>query len=284
MSKSSLVNVEVPAYSGNFSNGRSGRKIEAITIHHMAGVLTGEQCGKIFQNANRKASSNYGIGKNADVALYVDEENTSYCNSNWDSNCKSVTIEVSNSSTGGDWLVSDKVLKKLIELVADIAKRNNLGKLVKGKNLTWHSMFTSTTCPGKYLLSKMDYIVEEVNKINDMNQNFFEGVSDEELAKRVWTGEFGNGDERKQKLGSRYSTVQALVDKGVGKPTSNNIQSTTSKPQIDILTLVKKTIRGDFGNGEARKKALGSNYDEVQKQVNLNYKNGTTRWDNIRLY
>lgn len=111
----------------------------------------------------------------------------------------------------------------------------------------------------------------------------FPNISDEELAKRVWAGEFGNGDTRKQKLGSRYASVQALVDKGVGKPTSNN-QSSTSKPQVDILTLVKKTIRGDFGNGEARRKALGSNYDEVQKQVNLNYKNGTTRWDNIRLY
>lgn len=46
----------------------------------------------------------------------------------------------------------------------------------------------------------------------------FAGVSDEELARRVWTGEFGNGEERKAKLGSRYATVQALVDKGVGKP------------------------------------------------------------------
>jgi len=30
------------------------------------------------------------------------------------------------------------VLNVLIRLVADIAKRNNLGVLVKGKNLTWH--------------------------------------------------------------------------------------------------------------------------------------------------
>ena len=35
MSNSSLVNVNVPAYSGNYTVGRSGRKVEAITIHHM---------------------------------------------------------------------------------------------------------------------------------------------------------------------------------------------------------------------------------------------------------
>lgn len=56
------------------------------------------------------------------------------------------------------------------------------------------------------------------------------------------------------------------------------------KPSIDILELVKKTIRGDFGNGDARKKALGNNYSEVQRQVNLNYQNGTTNWNNVKLY
>ena len=56
------------------------------------------------------------------------------------------------------------------------------------------------------------------------------------------------------------------------------------KPSVDILELVKKTIRGDFGNGDRRKKALGNNYNEVQRQVNLNYQNGTTNWNNIKLY
>lgn len=167
MSKSSLVNVTVPAYSGNYTVGRSGRKIEAITIHHMAGVLSAEQCGWIFQTKGRCGSSHYGIGNDGRIGLYVDESNTAWTNSNWDSNCKSVTIEVSNSSTGGSWKVGDKALKSLIKLVADIGKRNNLGTLVKGKNVTWHRMFTNTTCPGDYLLSKMDYIIEEANKINN---------------------------------------------------------------------------------------------------------------------
>lgn len=37
------------------------------------------------------------------------------------------------------------------------------------------------------------------------------------MARRVWTGEFGNGNDRKNRLGSRYATVQALVNRGVGK-------------------------------------------------------------------
>lgn len=167
MSKSNLVQVEVPANSGNYTVGRSGRKIEAITIHHMAGVLSAEQCGAIFQQAGRGGSSHYGIGNDGKIAQYVDESNTAWTNSNWDSNCKSVTIETSNCENGGNWAVSDNALNSLIRLVADIGKRNNLGTLVKGKNVTWHSMFYATACPGPYLLSKIDYIIAEANKINN---------------------------------------------------------------------------------------------------------------------
>ena len=165
MSNSSLVSVTKKAHSTNYTKGRSA-KISEITIHHMAGVLTASQCGTIFQKANRGASSNYGVGSDGKVGLYVDENNTSWANGNWESNCRAVTIETSNSSTGGNWEVSDKTLNMLIKLVADIAKRNNLGKLVKGKNLTWHSMYASTACPGKYLKSKIDYIIEKANEIN----------------------------------------------------------------------------------------------------------------------
>ena len=167
MSNSSLATEKYIAHSNNYSVGRSGRKIEKVTIHHMAGVLSAKQCGSIFQNGNRQASANYGVGKNGEIALFVDGANTSYADGNWDSNCKSVTIETSNNKTGGDWTISDEVLSSLIKLIADIFKRNNLGKAVKGKNITWHSMYMSTACCGNYLRSKMDYIVDEVNKILD---------------------------------------------------------------------------------------------------------------------
>ena len=164
MSNSNLVTAIYKAHSNNYSIGRSGRRIEKVTIHHMAGVLTAKQCGSIFQNGSRQASSNYGIGKNGEIALFVDEANTSYADANWDSNCKSVTIECSNNKTGGDWPVSDAVLKSLISLIADIFKRNGIKKAIKRETITWHSMYSATTCPGNYLKSKMDYICNEVNK------------------------------------------------------------------------------------------------------------------------
>lgn len=164
MSNSSLATIRVP--SVNYTVGRDGKKIEMITIHHMAGVSSAKKCGEVFQDRDRGSSAHYGVGKDGEIGLYVDEANTAWANTDWDSNCKAVTIENSNSSSGGNWPVSDKVLNSLIKLVADIAKRNNLGTLVPGKNLTWHSMYAQTACPGDYLRSKMQYIADEANKIN----------------------------------------------------------------------------------------------------------------------
>ena len=215
MSKSGLATISVPAYEGNFTYGRSGRNIEAITIHHMAGKLTAEQCGRIFQQVGRYGSSHYGIGYNGEIASYVDEENTAWTNSNWDSNCKSVTIETSNSEIGGSWPVSDASLNALIKLVADIAKRNGLGTLVPGQNLTWHSMFADTTCPGDYLRSKMQYIADEANKLNAPAPEPTPSKSVDELAQEVIAGLWGNQPERQQRLeaaGYDYYAVQARVN------------------------------------------------------------------------
>lgn len=78
-------------------------------------------------------------------------------------------------------------------------------------------------------------------------------------------------------IGSGYKFRGCIINPSI----KDNIPS---EPKPDILLMVKKTIRGDYGNGKARKQKLGKYYNEVQHQVNLNYKNGTTRWDNIKLY
>lgn len=96
----------------------------------------------------------------------------------------------------------------------------------------------------------------------------------DEIAKDVINGKYGNYPERKtllEKEGYNYREVQDKVNEMLS-------------PKTDILDLVRKTIRGDFGNGEERKRRLGNNYNEVQRQVNLNYQNGTTNWNSVRLY
>lgn len=165
MSNSPLV--QYTRISPNSSNPRNS-KIKKITIHHMAGVLSVETCGNIFANSNRQASSNYAIGSDGRIAMYVEEKNRSWCSSNSNNDNQAITIEVSNCENGGQWRVSDYVLSRLIELCVDICKRNGIEKLnytgdATG-NLTRHNMFSSTACPGPYLQSKFPYIAEQVNK------------------------------------------------------------------------------------------------------------------------
>ena len=305
MQNSDLVNVVVPAYEGNYTYGRSGYGINAITIHHMAGVLSAEQCGNIFQQVGRYGSSHYGIGNDGRIGQYVGEENTAWTNSNWESNCQSVTIEPSNCEIGGNWAVSDAALNSLIRLVADIAKRNNLGKLVKGVNLTWHSMFAATECPGAYLLSKLDYIIEQANKINEeepqpvpptptpglkykigdyvqINGVYISSDSTEELIPEIRDGVITD------MISSQPVHNPYLLNNGdIGWVNDNcivGIIDTTDDDDAKLLDLVRRTIRGDFGDGIDRQNALGEMWGIVQRQVDLNYQHGTTNWDDVRLY
>ena len=90
--------------------------------------------------------------------------------------------------------------------------------------------------------------------------------TNEEIAKEVIEGKWGNGEDRKNKLtqaGYNYNEVQSIVNKLV----SNNT-SPTKKTNEEIA---KEVIEGKWGNGEDRKNKLtqaGYNYNEVQSIVN----------------
>lgn len=82
----------------------------------------------------------------------------------------------------------------------------------------------------------------------------FPNVSDEELAKRVWANEFGSGETRKKKLGSRYASVQALVNKGIGKPSNTSITYTVKKG--DTLSSIANKNKMSYKDLYAKNKSL----------------------------
>lgn len=159
--------VDYTLISPNKTSPRN-KPITKITIHHMAGNLSIEKCGNIFVNPTRKASSNYGIGSDGRIGLYVDESDRAWTSGNRENDNQAVTIEVANDVVGGTWHVSDKAMESLILLCVDICKRNGIEKLIytgdKTGNLTMHKWFQATACPGPYLESKFPFIADEVNK------------------------------------------------------------------------------------------------------------------------
>lgn len=173
---SSLVNYTKisPMQSGSRVNSRynpSG-KITVITIHHMAGNLSVETCGNVFQT--REASANYGIGSDGRVGMYVEEKDRAWTSSSPSNDYKAVTIEVANCAYGDPWPVSSAAYEKLILLCADICKRNGIEKLNytgdKTGNLTMHCWFAATACPGRYLKARFSDIANRVNAILDASK------------------------------------------------------------------------------------------------------------------
>lgn len=61
-----------------------------------------------------------------------------------------------------------------------------------------HGMFADTTCPSCYLRSKMQYIANETNKIN--NPEPIKEKTTEKLAREVIEGKYGNGEDRRNAL------------------------------------------------------------------------------------
>ena len=266
-------------------------KIDTITIHCMAGNLTIETCANVFASTSRQASSNYGVGTDGRIGCYVDENDRSWCSSNRANDMRAITIEVANdggANTG--WHVSGVAMNSLIKLVADICKRNKIKKLVwsnnkddrinhrNGCNMTVHRDFANKACPGDYLMSKMKYIADEVNKLLGASCNSTSsGVvhsthahtkTIDDVAREVINGKWGNGSERKKRLekaGYNYNEVQSRVN----EIRSNN--SVKSKHMKSVDTIAKEVIKGMWGNGAERRKKLedaGYNYKEVQSKIN----------------
>ena len=164
-------------------SGKRNHKIDTVSIHCMAGNLSVETCGELFANPSRQASSNYGIGSDGRIALYVDEVNRSWCTSSGSNDNRAITIEVANTEAKHPWPVSDAAYKALIDLLVDICQRNGIKKLLwKGdksligqvdkQNMTVHRWFANKACPGDFLYDLHPQIAAEVNeRLEDDNMD-----------------------------------------------------------------------------------------------------------------
>ncbi len=171
MSNSSLVShVNI---SPNRNSPRN-KSIDTITIHCVVGQCSVETLGNIFKPASRQASSNYGVGTDGRIGMYVEEKDRSWCTSSAANDNRAITIEVASDTTA-PYAVNAKAYAALIDLVTDICKRNGIKKLLwKGdksligqvgkQNMTVHRWFANKSCPGDYLYERHGAIADEVNR------------------------------------------------------------------------------------------------------------------------
>lgn len=305
MSNSSLVSVV--KYSPNHSGART-EKISRITPHCVVGQVSASRLGDVFLPSSREASSNYGIGKDGEVGLYVDECNRSWCSSSRDNDQKAVTIECA-SDTKHPYAMNSKVYSSLITLCVDICKRNNKTKLIwiddKEKALSYeckdnemlitvHRWFANKSCPGDWLYSRLGNLADEVTKrlnpqktlykvqvgaysqypnaVNRLNEVKSKGYTDAFITKV--------GNYHKVQVGA-YSVkknaenmLNKLQESGYKDAFIAEVATTSTKPVVtkkSDMEIAKEVIAGKWGNGNDRKNRLtaaGYNYSTIQQMVN----------------
>ena len=266
MSNSPLVQATI--LSPNHS-GRRNQKITKIAVHHAAGVISGKNLARIFVPRSRQASANYNLGSDGVIVLGVDEANRAWTtSSSWCDN-RAVTIEVGNSTRGPQWLVSDYVLNRLIDLVTDICRRNGIYPCTYtgGKDgvLQKHEWYKNTNCPGPYLGSKFPYIANEVNKRLRGDKTVSKPVSGLYRVRKSWS------DVKSQKGAFKnLDNAKRCADKfGFKVFDTNGTKVYPLEKTIDQLA--REVISGKWGNGEERKRRLtnaGYDYYAIQRRVN----------------
>lgn len=303
MSNSPLVSYT--KISPNKSSPRN-HKIDTVTIHCVVGQCSVETLGNVFAPASRQASSNYGIGYDGRIGMYVEEKDRSWCSSNAANDNRAITIEVA-SDTKEPYAVNAKAYAALIDLLVDICKRNGIKELVwstnkadrvnhkNGCNMTVHRDYANKSCPGTYLYERHAQIASEVNKrlgstnIKPAPEKPSGGLY------RVQTGAFkvkANADAMLAKVKAKGFDTYMVKAGGLYKiqvgafKVKANAEAMMKKLQAagfstfitteegagkSVDELAREVLQGKWGNGAERKKRLeaaGYDYAAVQKKVN----------------
>ena len=303
MSNSPLVSYT--KISPNKSSPRN-HKIDTVTIHCVVGQCSVETLGNVFAPTSRQASSNYGIGYDGRIGMYVEEKDRSWCSSNAANDNRAITIEVA-SDTKEPYAVNAKAYAALIDLLVDICTRNGIKELVwstnkadrvnhkNGCNMTVHRDYANKSCPGTYLYERHAQIASEVNKrlgstnIKPAPEKPSGGLY------RVQTGAFKSKanadamlakvkakgfDTYMVKVGDLYKIqVGAFKVKANAEATLKKLQAagfsgfitTEQGAGKSVDELAREVLQGKWGNGAERKKRLeaaGYDYAAVQKKVN----------------
>lgn len=273
--------------------------ITKITIHHAAGVMSFDTLLNYVATCPRDMSANYVL-RQGRLGLVVDEKYRAWTSSNAENDHRAVTIEVGNSSSGGQWPIADVDLELLIKWCADVCKRNNIPKLyydgTPNGSLTLHEMFAATGCPGPYIKSKINYICTEVNKLINSTSTGnttpsapnATGNSTYKVVTNVYgymTAADAVADKNRRRTvtpGTYYiynetsTAVNVTLNKAVPGAwicKAKNITASTSTPSTkkSVEAIAKEVIAGKWGNGSDRVNKLtaaGYNATEVQSKVN----------------
>lgn len=240
--------IEIKEYltKTNFSKGYN-KKNKYIVIHYVGAVSSALNNAKYFHSENRGASSNYFVDYKDIYRVVKDEDIAWHCGTKgkYYSECRnsnSIGIEMCCFMNNGVLNISEKTIQNTIELVKELMKKYN----IPIENVIRHYDVTHKICPAPF--------VNDVSRWNDFKSRLVESQTTKsivDLAYEVIAGKYGNGEQRKQALGSLYDEVQAKVNEILGA-------------KKEIIYTVKS---GDTLSDIAKK--YNTTYQELAKKNNI---------------
>ena len=250
----------------NFKKGNN-RAIKYIVIHYVGATGGAEDNCRYFEKFYRGVSAHYFVGHAGEVWQCVEDKNIAWhcgavkythkeCR-----NANSIGIEMCCRKGTGGWYFEPKTVAATIDLVKELMAEHNIpiGNVIR------HYDVTGKRCPEPYVRSTADWNSFKLQLTTTKSEEVkTTKKTNEELAKEVMAGKWGNGTDRKNRLtaaGYNYSAIQKIV----------NALSSTKVVSKSVETVAKEVIDGKWGNGKVREKKLteaGYNYKEVQALVN----------------
>lgn len=249
----------IQASPANYTAGRGGRAIDGMAVHYTATSASAHNNLVYFSRAGAQASAHLFVDKDGGIRQSVRLEDTAWAVGNFAENQRTVSVEV--VSAGEDF--TEAQIAALADIYRYLRATYGITRVIR------HYDVTGKRCPAPYVdagkwAALKAHITGGATAPSGGSSGGAPSGGVADLAQRVIAGEFGNGDARRAALGSRYDEVQAEVNRILLGGGSS--QPASAAP--DIEALAQAVIRGEYGNGAARRAALGSNYDDVQARVN----------------
>lgn len=216
----------------NFSAGRP-YGIKGVTIHHMAGDLTGDQCNGIWRGAG--TSAHYCVDRNGYITQHVNDTDRAWaCGDGIGTgrgNDTTISIEHANSARG-PWTVHEAAIESGAHLVAALCLYYKLGRPQWCKNVFPHRYWSATACPGELAGSQRDHYMQRAQAWYDSMAN---GTAEPEMASHGVSQADSAASAKTDGFGGRYRCTVSKLNVRTAPSLSGSVVASYGFGQTVVL-------------------------------------------------
>lgn len=296
-----------------------------VVIHNDAGRMRPQKYIDFLRWRDKTLGIAHYYCNRKEIVQVVPKTNIGYHTGDWWSNCRSIGYEVCESLSANDQDFIQNEDAALMQATVDLIEA---GLPINEETVRLHHEFVPTSCPHRsmelhggttesvkeYFIERMQYFASLGDALPNILYELGERkplcvrenkiiwdrklpvkMFDKTLIEEIIRGEWGNGDERANRLlnsgynpvevqtavnrflvGEDWENINSEDDNNERKQKESNRNSNYTETGLrainqNIDSIAAEVIQGDWGNGEERKERLeqaGYDYDAVQARVN----------------